>query len=108
MTTAELLKLVGKTAHGTLQAALGGTTVRIPRDPLKLLRKVPRLAPNDAENLCRKARGEVIYFANGKHDDKPLRDALVRTELANAKSVNEVALAYGLCERQVRRIKKGM
>lgn len=107
MTNQELLEVSGSECVAALRRAAGGTTIRIPVNPATLVKKLPEIEPQAASLLCKRAGGDLVYIGNGKHEKRLLRDARVRVEKANGKSVAEIALAYDLSERHVRRILNG-
>ena len=87
-----------------LLKVFAGSTVTIPTNPETLLKNAQDLDPVEAKQLCATAGGERVYVGRGCVGLAIDRNSLIRVERANGKSIREIALAYDMSDRQIRRI----
>ena len=58
----------------------------------------------NTRKLCRAFGGSNLYIPKLEGFDRPHRNRLIRQDAARGVPLSQLALAYGLSERQVRRI----
>ena len=77
-------------------------TAALPSQTLAALRAT--IGVRSTRKLCRAFGGSNLYIPNLEGFDRPRRNLLIRQDAARGVPLSQLARAYGLSERQIRRI----
>jgi Mor family transcriptional regulator len=97
-----LAEAVGEAQARRLIDTMGGASLYIPRHPSGTM--LQRMTLAEAEALCAQLGGESVEIPRCYGDKLALRDDSIRADAAAGVSRRDLALQYGITERQIRRI----
>lgn len=107
MTRAEIIELIGKEAHQKLVAVFGGKQIRISGSPESLNRYATVIGLAKAQILCNLCKeGIYVYVAKKSPDELKDRDRSIIEDYSSGKSIEYLAEANLLSERQIWNILK--
>ena len=93
--------------QAVLSRHFAGQHVRVPRDPLKLMRKAPSgLDAAEAADVCAAVGGTRLYARKVTRTQAQARNSLIRVRRAQRATLEALAEEFGLSARQVWNILK--
>lgn len=102
-TLAQIAEVIGVAATMKLVDALGGTEIYVPRNPSSKHALSRVLRATDAELLAAEFSGQRLHIPRLAGRALASRDAAIRLDRQSGMTTIQLALKYGISERQVRR-----
>lgn len=96
-----------ETGLQALSRHYAGRQFRVPRDPAKLLRKLPsELDPASAAAVCAAVGGTRLHARKATRTLAEARNSVIRVRRANGATLEAIAEEFGLSARQIANILK--